>query len=196
MSAGPGRRRVAGDKLLGIVVAVACLAFSAVGLKIYDTPDYMYVDGQRGQTVQIEQAELTVGDVQVGTRLVTNGEVKATSTGMFVVVTATLAVPGPRKVSLNSQQLITDNRTYDVWDLSSLAADPGFQTTEQLVFEVDPAQIDDLTLEIYSSALVHGFYARARIHLGITPANAEDWRQAAQGRDLEYASAGVSRGLP
>lgn len=188
---------MARDKLVGIVVALACLAFSAIALKIYDTPGYMYVDGQRGQTVQLEQAELTVGDVQVGTTLVEDGRVVGQTSGMFVLVTATLAVPGPAKVILNRAQLITATRTYDSWTYTnSLAADPGFQVQDQLVFEVDPAQLDDLTLEIWSSGLVYGFYARARIHLGITPDNAAQWRQAATGRDLPYGQREVTRGLP
>jgi hypothetical protein len=188
--------RIARDKLVGVVVAVACLAFSAIGLKIYDNPSYMYVDAQRGQPISIEQAELTVTDVQVGTRLVDDGEVKAQTAGMFVVVTATLGVPGPQKVSLNRAQLITRDRTYDSWGSNSLAADPGFQERSQLYFEVDPAQIDDLTLEIWSAGLVYGFYARARVHLGITPDNAEQWRQASTGRELPYETIGTTTGLP
>ena len=30
---------------------------------------------------------------------------------------------------------------------------------------------------------MHGFYQRARIHLGITADNAEQWRRAAEGRE-------------
>lgn len=190
------RVRVSRDKLVGIVVALACLAFSAIGLQVYDNPGFMYVDGQRGQTITVERAEVTVDEVQVGTRLVEDGEVQAETTGMFVVVTTTLAVPGPDRVSLNRAQLITADRTYDSWTYTNtLSSDPGFQVQDQLVFEVDPAQIDDLTLEIWSSAVVYGFYARARIHLGITPDNAEQWRQAARGRDLPYGVREITRGL-
>lgn len=189
--------RISRDKLIGIVVALACLAFSAIGLKVYDNPSYMYVDGQRGQTITLERAEVTVGDVQVGSRLVEDGEVKAETTGMFVVVSTTLAVPGPDRVSLNRAQLITADRTYDSWSYTNtLAADPGFQVQDQLVFEVDPAQIDDLTMEIWSQSIVYGFYARARIHLGITPDNADRWRQAARDRDLSYGASEITKGLP
>ena len=63
-------------KVTGIVAALACLAFSAIGLKVNDPPDFTYVDGVRDQTVEIEGAELTVGEVQVGTRIVRRGEVR------------------------------------------------------------------------------------------------------------------------
>ena len=115
---------------------------------------------------------------------------------MFVVVTATLAVPGSQKVIMNKAQLITRTRTYDSWSGAVLSADPGFADTEQLVFEVDPGQIDDLTLEIWSAGIVHGFYARGRIHLGITAENAEQWRQAAAGRELPYQISGTTVALP
>ena len=191
-----GRTRISRDKLVGLVVALACLAFSAVGMKVYDSPEFMYVDGIRNEPVTIEQSELTVGDVAVGTRLVDDGEVKAETKGMFVVVTATLAVPGSQKVIMNKAQLITRTRTYDSWSGSLLSAGPGFADTEQLIFEVDPGQIDDLTLEIWSAGIVHGFYARGRIHLGITAANAEQWRQAAAGRELPYQISGTTVALP
>ena len=98
---------------------------------------------------------------------------------MFVTVSATLAVPGSQKVSLEQAQLVTDDRTYDDWSSTALSADPGFRQEQDLVFEVDPSQIDDLTLEIWHAGVVQGFYQRARIHLGITADNAEQWRQAA-----------------
>ena len=183
-------------KVTGIVAALACLAFSAIGLKVNDPPDFTYVDGVRDQTVQIEGAELVVGEVQVGTRIVRRGEVRAETTGMFVTISSTLAVRGSQRVSLNQSQLVTDERTYDNWSSTGLRADPGFTQTQDLVFEVDPNQVDDLTLEIWHAGIVHGFYQRARIHLGITADNAEQWRRAAEGRDLEPDPYGFGEALP
>lgn len=190
------RRAIPRDKVVGIVVALACLAFSAIGLKVNEPPGFSYVDGVRAQTVALEGAELTVGDVQVGTRLVRRGEVEAETTGMFVTVEATLAVPGSLRVNLNQSQLITEDRTYENFSSTSLVADAGFRQTQDLTFEVDPAQIDDLTLEIWYGGIVHGFYQRARIHLGITAGNADQWRRAAVGRDLEPDPYGTVEALP
>ncbi len=196
MSRSSSRARISRDKLVGVLVALACLAFSAIGLKVNDPPDFTYVDGVRGQTLSIEQADLIVGDVEVGTRLVDRGEVQAETGGMFVLVRARLEVPGPRKVYLNSAHLLTDDRTYNQWTSNSLSADPGFAQEQELVFEVDPAQIDDLSLEIWASSTVHGFYQRARVHLGITAENAEQWRLAARGRELEPGGSDTTEALP
>lgn len=195
MSTRRGRLRVSRDKLTGIVAALACLAFSAIGLMVNDGGDYRYVDGVRDQPVSIERAELTAGDVHVGTRLVDDGEVEAETTGMFVSIRTTLAVPGTQRVLINRSQLITQDRTYNAWIGSTLAADPGFSQTQDLVFEVDPAQIDDLTLEIWYGGIVHGYYQRARIHLGITPDNAEQWRRAGAQSSIEPESRPVSEAL-
>jgi hypothetical protein len=196
VSRSSSRVRISRDKLVGVLVALACLAFSAIGLKVNDPPDFTYVDGVRGQTLSIEQADLIVGDVEVGTRLVDRGEVQAETRGMFVLVRARLEVPGPRKVYLNSAHLLTDDRTYNQWTSNSLSADPGFAQEQELVFEVDPAQIDDLSLEIWASSTVHGFYQRARVHLGITAENAEQWRLAARGRELEPDGSDTTEALP
>jgi hypothetical protein len=196
VSRSSSRVRISRDKLVGVLVALACLAFSAIGLKVNDPPDFTYVDGVRGQTLSIEQADLIVGDVEVGTRLVDRGEVQAETPGMFVLVRARLEVPGPRKVYLNSAHLLTDDRTYNQWTSNSLSADPGFAQEQELVFEVDPAQIDDLSLEIWASSTVHGFYQRARVHLGITAENAEQWRLAARGREVEPDGSDTTEALP
>ena len=65
--------------------------------------------------------------------------------------------------------------------------EPGFETSLDAVFEVDPAAMDDLTLELYPAELLSGFQQRTRIHLGITPGNAEQWRAAGQDQMLEPA---------
>lgn len=196
MTSSGSRVRISRDKLVGVLVALACLAFSAIGLKVNDPPEFTYVDGVRGQAVSIEQADLIVGDVEVGTRLVNRGRVEAQTQGMFVVVRARLEVPGPQKVSLNSAHVITRDRTYNQWSSNTLRADPGFAQEEELVFEVDPTQIDDLSLEIWAASTVQGFYQRARVHLGITADNADQWRLAAGGRELQPASSGATEALP
>ena len=56
MTRSGGRVRISRDKLVGVVVALACLAFSAIGLEVNDVPDFTYIDGVRGQSVRIEQS--------------------------------------------------------------------------------------------------------------------------------------------
>ena len=99
---------------------------------------------------------------------------------MFVVVEVRLAATENRAVSLTSPQLLTrDGRDVRCpYNSSLLKAVSGFRTTNDVVFEVDPRHIDDLTLLLWESEVVFQYQQRARIHLGITPANAEQWRQA------------------
>lgn len=187
--------KVSRNQVVGLLVALLCLTFSAVGLRMNEPRRFEYVTATRDQPVSIEQAELTVGDVQVGTRLLRLNRVIAETTGMFVLVQATLAVPGRQAVRLDNTQLITRTRTYDNWTGDTLSADPGFRQREALVFEVDPSQIDDLTLEIWHEGIVNGYHQRARIHLGITADNSEQWRRAGQGRDLEVTSSLAAEAL-
>ena len=190
----PGTK-VSRNQVVGLLVALVCLTFSAVGLRMNEPRRFEYVTATRDQPVSIEQAELTVGDVQVGTRLLRLNRVTAETTGMFVLVQATLAVPGRQAVRLDNTQLVTRTRTYDNWTGDTLSADPGFRQREALVFEVDPSQIDDLTLEIWHEGIVNGYHQRARIHLGITADNSEQWRRAGNGRDLEITSSPAAEAL-
>ena len=131
---------------------------------------------------------------QVGTRLVDEGEVKAETTGMFVVVTATLAVPGSQKVYMNQAQLITDDRTYDPGRAAVLSADPGFAGASSWSSRWTPRR--STTSPWRSGPPARPRVLRTgRIHLGITAENAEQWRQAAGGRELPTRS-GTTVALP
>jgi hypothetical protein len=196
MSRRRSRVRVSRDKVVGLLVALACLAFSAVGLKVNEPPAYDYVNGVRGAAVTIERAEITVGEVRVGTRLLSRGAVQAETEGIFVAVRVALAVPGRERVNINGSQLVTQQRTYANRSSTGLVANAGFSETKDLVFEVDPAQIDDLTLQLWSSGVVSGFSQRARIHLGITADNAAQWREAATGTSIEPDVNGTVAALP
>ena len=192
-----GRRvRISRDKLVGVLVALACLAFSAIGLRSTTRPTSPTSTASGDRPSASSRPSSSSVTSQVGTRLVDRGRVEAETQGMFVVVRARLEVPGPQKVSLNSAHLITGDRTYNQWSSNTLRADPGFAQEEELVFEVDPAQIDDLSLEIWAASTVQGFYQRARVHLGITADNADQWRQAAEGRELQPARSGATEALP
>lgn len=196
MSRRRSRVRVSRDKMVGVVVALACLAFSAIGLKVNEPPAYDYVAGVRGETVTVERAEITVGEVRVGTRLLSRGAVQAETEGLFVAVRVALGVPTRDRVTINGSQLVTQQRTYETWSSGGLVANPGFSESKDLVFEVDPAQIDDLTLELWSSGVVSGFSQRARVHLGITAENAAQWRAAGEGTSIEPDVNGTVTALP
>ena len=78
---------------------------------------------------------------------------------------------------------------------ATIKADPGFETARDLVFEVDPARIDDLTLELWDQGLVYRYYQRTQTPLGITAANAGAWVEAGTGRSVVAVRDDVTTGL-
>jgi hypothetical protein len=173
------------SKLVPIVVAVALVGLSAAGLRLSEPPEetnFEVINGVFGKPVKVNNGEVTVTQVKVGTALKQYGEVRDRTDGMFVAVSVTGAATGPQQLELQAARLLNGDVRYEGYQLGAgLSADPGFQTSVESVFEVDPAQIDDLTLEMGSNEVLHGYQERVRIRLGVTPANAEQWRATAQG---------------
>jgi hypothetical protein len=172
----------------GVLAAVALVAVSAIGLRLSDPEDtFDAMSGVPGQPVTINDGELTVTQVRVGTDLVEYQEVRDRTAGMFVVVTVTGAATGPQQLNLASAQLVSKSVHYESYRLTAVTAAPGFQTTTDTVFEVDPVRIDGLTLEMWQNEVISGYQQRVRIPLGITAANAEQWRAAAREHGIEIS---------
>ena len=107
---------------------------------------------------------------------------------MFVLVSVQTTATGRENLTLANAGLLSGPRSYGNFGVGGGAsAEPGFTGFTDLLFEVDPAQIDDLTLEIGRRELLSGYSQRVRMHLGITPDNAEQWRAAARDQILEPA---------
>ena len=176
--------RVARSKAVGVLAAVVLVALSAIGLRLSDPEEQKFevINGVVGQPVRVNDGEVSVTQVSVGSVLKQFGQIQDSTDGMFVAIRVTGAATGPRPLELNAARLLSGDVRYEGYHLSSgVSAEPGFQTTTDVVFEVTPALIDDLTLEIGSNEVLHGYQQRVRIKLGITPANAEQWRTAAKG---------------
>lgn len=175
---------IARSKMLGALAAIALVALSAVGLRVSDTDEKKseVIDGVIGKPVKVNDGEVTVTQVKVGTILKQYGEIQDSTDGMFVAVSVTGAATGSKRLELNAARLLSGDVRYEGYQLSSgVNSDPGFQTSVDGVFEVDPAQIDDLTLEMGSNEILRGYQQRVRIKLGVTRANAEEWRAVAEG---------------
>jgi hypothetical protein len=115
---------------------------------------------------------------------------------MFVAITVTGAATGPKDLKLTEARLLSKQVRYDSYEiLGGVIASPGFQTSVDMVFEVDPAQIRDLTLEMWPNEAISGYQERLRITLGITADNAEHWRAAAQGQVVKV-SRPTTRAIP
>jgi hypothetical protein len=173
------------SKLVPILIAIALVGLSAAGLRLSEPPEgtnFEVISGVFGKPVKVNNGEVTVTQVKVGTALEQYGEVRDRTDGMFVAVSVTGAATGPKKLELQAARLLSGDVRYEGYQLGAgLSANPGFQTSVESVFEVDPAQIDGLTMEMGSNEILHGYQERVRIRLGVTPANAEQWRAADQG---------------
>jgi hypothetical protein len=175
---------IARSKMLGALAAITLVAVSAVGLRVSDPDEKKFevINGVIGKPVKVNDGEVTVTQVKVGTILKQYGEIQDSTDGMFVAVSVTGAAVGPKRLELNAARLLSGDVRYEGYQLSAgVNSDPGFQTSVDGLFEVDPAQIDDLTLEMGSNEILHGYQQRVRIKLGVTRANAEEWRAVAEG---------------
>ena len=146
------------------------------------------MSGSLGEPVEIEDGVFTVTQVQVGVATARLDEVRQRTDGMFVLVSVQTTATGREKLTLANASLLSGSRSYANFGVGGGAsAEPGFTGFTDLLFEVDPAQIDDLTLEIGRRELLSGYSQRVRLHLGITPDNADQWRAAARDQILEAA---------
>ena len=184
MTRGP---RFSRRRLISVIVALACVAVSAAGLRLSETAgtDDDIIRGRVGETASINEGLVTVDDVRVGTALKSNDQIRDRTNGMFVVVHVDAKATGPDKLSGSRLRCSPTGLSYGTYDaLAGVAAETGFAVSTDVTFEVDPARIDDLTLELYETEFISGYQQRLRIHLGITAGNADRWRAAAKDQVL------------
>lgn len=177
-------------RLPAILLAVACVAVATIGLRLTDTEPRRNVEvlaGRFDQVVRIRGGEVRVTAMRFGTALSHDGEVKDRTNGMFVVLTVETSNTGTEQLLLNGTKLLSHDVTYSAYGYGGRLVDPGFRSTSDLSFEVDPEQIDDLTLDIYSAEVIAGYTQHARIRLGVTAATAEPWRASGRGRVVPVA---------
>jgi hypothetical protein len=183
-------------RLVRLLVAVALVSLAAVGLRLSEgRPDqdfetvhqnFKVVRGVLGEPVAIYGGTVTASDVRVGTSLSRRDEVYAKTPGLFLVVRVEVAATGAELIRPVSTRLLTRHRRYDSFSHSSTGqAEPGFVSSVDAIFELDPADLIDLTLELYPLEAISGYTQHTRIHLGITPDNAERWRAAGQNQIVE-----------
>jgi hypothetical protein len=137
-------------RLLTALITIGCVVLAAIGLRVSEPNDnFQVVRGRLGAPVAVNEGEVSVADLRVGNALLQNGVVTYRTAGMFVVVDVTAAAPDREALVLGSARLLSGDRVYLPYTtLTSLSAVPGFQSSSDLVFEVDPTRIDGLTLEL------------------------------------------------
>jgi len=175
--------------LLSWLAALACIVVAAVALQVSEPPSdrTQYVTGARNEPVSYGDGSVTVGSVRVGQGLDHFGGVSRTA-GMVLPADVTLGAEGNRVLSLGQFQLLSGDRVYDDYSVAGLRVQPGFAERTTVAFEVDPQRIDDLVLQVGRGEVVSGYHQQLRVHLGITPENADGWRRASVGQVLDDGS--------
>lgn len=177
------------SRLVRVLAAIGLVALAAIGLRLSEGADegFEIVRGVLGEPVTINDGTATAREVRVGTALSRNDEVYAVTEGLFVVVRVEVAATGPTAIAAYDGRLLAGPRRYEAFRGASVGnVAPGFSTAEDVVFEVDPAVLADLTLELDPVEIVTAYPQHVRIHLGITADNAQAWRAA--GRDQVVAT--------
>lgn len=183
-------RRPAGNGLsrqqvLPVVVALACVLVAALVMRVSEPA--LDFDASRttvGRPAPLYDSEITVTAVRAGQRITYSGreDPPLVTPGMFVVLDVELAA-GREQLSVDSFQLASGDYVYASYDGADyVSAAPGFVGTAAILFEVDPAHIDDLTATIWQSKVLSGYEQRVVLAVGINARNAAQWRASAANR--------------
>lgn len=183
------------SRVLAALVALACIVVAAAGLKLSE-PDPGFVDTLTvvGATIELNGGEFTVTKIRAASNLKVQSAETAKTSNLFLVVTAQLAAPR-LKTSLGSATLVRGGLTYKDYLGATLSPAPGYVSTADFVFEVDPSRLTGLELQIAQGEIIHGIEARGVVDLGITKANAGRL-QAGRGRTLTVQQYPTSAVMP
>ncbi len=185
-------------RLASVVLAVLLVTVAAIGHRLATTiSDVELVRAPLDRATAYDGGRVVVSDVRVGTT-VRDGDDELTTRGLFVVVNVAVRSAGREKARVASSRLRADGGvTYLPASTlgTSVDAEAGFETARDLVYEVDPARIDDLTLELWDQGIVYRYFQRTQTPLGITAANAQQWLEAGAGRTVSASPDDVTKAL-
>jgi hypothetical protein len=154
-------------KLVPILAAIALVGLAAAGLRLSEPAEeknFEVINGVVGHPVKINNGEVTVTQVRVGTALKRFGEIQDRTDGMFVAVSVTGAATGPKQLELQAARLLSGAVRYEGYQLGAgFSANPGFQTSIESVFRRRsvssrgdlPDLVGDLCRHALHSALQH-----------------------------------------
>ena len=162
-----------GSRLARIAVALAMVALATAGLRLSDREEERFevVSGVLGEPLAVEAGEVTATAVRVGTGIKEYDGIGNQTAGSYVMVSLTFAATGSEELFFGKARVLTRDRQYDAYRTlngGGPLVPPGFEATDDLIFEVDPADLADMVLELYSLEILSGYSERVRIHLGIT----------------------------
>lgn len=186
------------SKVIAFLITVGCVLLAATGLAVSEPDDdFEVVHGVRGKPVAINHGDVIVTEVRTGSALAENGVVKYRTAGLFVVVSLTATAPGSKPVSLSDSRLLSGDRVYLPYStFAAVNAKPGFRSSVDFAYEVDPAMMNQLTIELWRREVLVGYHQRVRLPLGIRVEDTQRWRHAARALVLEPRTNAVSEVIP
>lgn len=189
---GPGHRRYLAR--FGQVVAVGLLltGFTAISL-LQPNQSEAVRQVAVGQESRLDAQRVRVDTVSYGDTLIVDSRPPVRTSLVFVVVRVGLFQPDADLDAVRVS-LVNKARTYrpGSWLATSLYSAPGFRTTANLAFEVDPADLNEsLSVRIKSAALFTSFNDVVSVNLGLT----DEAKSRIVGRTLACA-AGTTKEVP
>lgn len=186
-------RRTWWSRLVPALVTLVCVAVAAIAVNTTShDKDPQILRSVPGAALSLNEGTVTVASPRVCDTLLDGGQAAYRTTGMFVVVPVRVAATHAVEIRVDSLVLTSGDRTYRPYDVYILIAAPGFAETMDVVFEVDPAGIEGLTLVAGRLEVVSGYQQQVRVPLGFTPQNLDEWRNKARGSAMESDTGGVT----
>lgn len=181
--------RIAEVALVGLLVA----GFTAISM-LKPSESFAGRSADLGQESRVDSQKVRVDSASFGAGLSIDGSEPVRSSVAFVVVS--LAVHQPLGAETESIQVVLTNgsRRYlpGQWLSTGLSSTPGFRTSAQLGFEVNPADLNgDLVAELQSGAFVTGFHDVVEVNLALPPSASTDF----SGHTIA-ANSGTTREVP
>jgi hypothetical protein len=175
-------------RLTSLALATACVAVSTVGVRFTDREhDMEIIRGRVGQSLHVRGGDVEVTNVRFGTALAERGKVSDHTNGMFVVVTFQVGNT-TEELRLTESKLLSRDITYSRFGIGGgPSVEPGFRTSGDVAYEVDPSHIDNLTVDLYQPEIIGGYAQHVRVSLGVTAATADQWRGSGQGTVVDMA---------
>jgi hypothetical protein len=186
---------IARSRVVAAVLAILLVTVAALAERLSDPDrDFELIRAPLDQTTSYESGRVRVSDVRVGSEIM-EGDDQYQTRGLFVVVNVAVQATGREGVGVGDTQLRAQGVTYLSALDRAVRAEPGFETSRDLVYEVDPTRVDDLTLELWDQGFVYRYYQRTQTSLGVTPANARQWAEAGAGRSVVVPQDEVTKAL-
>ena len=191
-------RRVARSRVLGAVTSVLLVASAMVGYRLSQpTVRYELTTAQLDQRVAFGSGQVVVSDVRTAHEL-KKGDDVTTTVGLFVVVRVTVQATGREMVNAGDSELRAGGRTYTPVETVAglVSAAPGFESSDDLAFEVGAADLAGATLRVWDGGFVTRYEQRVQTPLGITAANADRWVAAGREARVTLGDQPETRALP